>query len=155
MVLFVRFSKRKFQHLFRSRTLTNFHDSRDLKTAAHLSRIFPPDPGLTPPTHEIFERFYQTYGQPNDDELILLRRVGYARPEVIEEWCKQALKKRARHRCITDELLVANKRSRLRAFYALKRLRRRFKYRWMKRCFPRRYMVAKAIANIQKPPTRH
>ncbi len=65
--------------------------TRQLKTTAQLSGIYPPDPEMTVSTQQLFEQFYEAHGKPNDAEKDLLVLVGYVDGNVIDQWCKQKL----------------------------------------------------------------
>lgn len=74
---------------------------------------------MTAATQELFEKFYEAHGKPNDEEKGLLERVGYVNGDVMDQWCKQ--RRTSSKTMITDEFLVAAKEFRLRAITVMER----------------------------------
>ena len=59
-----------------------------MKVVSQLTGVFPSDAGVSRPTQELFEQFYESYGLPNEDEKLLLQRAGHVDLQMLEDWCE-------------------------------------------------------------------
>ena len=64
---------------------------RKLKAEAQLAGVFPTDLDVPRLTQELFERFFATFGVPQDTNLELLGEIGNVDNDVIELWCKDLI----------------------------------------------------------------